>query len=156
MSEPNLKRFKPNTEEGKLTELRIPGCKMSLARHQYLQVESLSGKIKISGENALIQQLQRKLREELSLNSTSSCKTANCSIITIQPYATSQIKNDHHELLKMGIIQCLTEDGFEIISTVFDPSREGKGAEKHMMCKAFQQPTNHSGTDQASGNKASS
>ena len=64
------------------------------------------------------------------------------------------IKNDMHEILKMEIIQRLTEDGFKIISTVFDPNKESGGAEKHMMYKKFQQPANQSGTDEAGANTA--
>ena len=36
----------------------------------------------------------------------------------------AEIKNDIHQILKMEIIQRLTEDGFKIINTVFDPSKE--------------------------------
>ena len=57
----------------------------------------------------------------------------------------------------MEIIRLLAEDGFKIMSTVFDPTggeNGGKnGAEKHMMYKELPQPTHQSDTDEASVNK---
>ena len=64
MCEPSLKRFKQNTEEGNLTELS--SCKMSLiTKHQYLQIESVDGKIKMCGDKKLVNGLCRKIAQEI-------------------------------------------------------------------------------------------
>ena len=161
MCESSLKRFKPNTEEGKLTELS--SCKMSLiTKHQYLQVESVNGKIKMCGDKELVNGLCTKIAQEFKhgFGSNYQYDLADgnhcCSLLTIQKMRDEKaaIKNDMHEILKMEIIQRLTEDGFKIISTVFDPNKESGGAEKHMMYKKFQQPANQSGTDEAGANTA--
>ena len=162
MCESSLKRFKPNTEEGKLTELS--SCKMSLiTRHQCLQVESVDGKIKMCGHEELINGLCTKIAQEIKSGFESYKYEMQygkhcCNLLTIRKRRDeeAQIKNDTHEILKMEIIQRLTEDGFKIISTVFDPNKESGGAEKHMMYKEFQQPANQSGTDEAVANKVTS
>ena len=159
MCESSLKRFKQNTEEGKLTKLS--SCKMSLiTKHQYLQVESVNGKIKMCGDKELVNGLCRKIAQEIKHRSNFQYNLADgnhcCSLLAIQGWRNekAEIKNNTHEILKMEIIQRLTEDGFKIISTVFDPNKESGGAEKHMMYKEFQQPANQSGTDEAGANKA--
>ena len=123
---------------------------MSRARHQYLQIESLrtTAGIKICGDQQLIAQLQGKLsyqpnyqlhRATVQGVYDSSLLTIKMDRITTRDPRENVSWMDEYEMLKMAIIRFLTEDGFKILNTVFD----GKtGAEKHMMCKEFQPPTN--------------
>ena len=168
MDKPRKKRVKPNTEEERLTEL--PGCKMSLTRHQYLQLESLPERINICGDKEFIKRWSGEFQKELNdltknpdyqYTTFSSVQQHGNMLLAItatprRSIPNPAIKGDNHEVLKMEVIRRLTEYGFKIISTVFDPNRGCGGAEKHMMCKEFQQATSPSDTDQASGNKASS
>lgn len=75
----------------------------------------------------------------------------NSYTFTISRETIISIRSDH-EVVKMDIIRLLAEDGFKIMSTVFDPTRGENGAEKHMLYKELPQPTHQSGTDEASVN----
>ena len=122
---------------------------MSRARHQYLQIESSrteSGGIKICGHKELIAQLQEKLPSTYATENDQVQGVYDSSLLTIKMNrSTARKRNenvswmDEYEMLKMAIIRFLTEDGFKILNTVFD---RNTGAEKHMMYKEFQPPTN--------------
>ena len=155
------KRRKPNIEEGMSTELS--SCKMPLiTRHMYLQVESHDGGVTIiSGDEFIQQELRRKFDDTIwgfNYQSRSQAKVGHSFQFTISRFGRKLVegKTSGHEVLKMEIIRLLAEDGFKIMSTVFDPTggeNGGKnGAEKHMMYKELLQPTNQSGTDEASVN----
>ena len=139
----------------------LSSCKMPLiTRHMYLQVESHDGGVTIiSGDEFIQEQLRRKFDNMISgynyQSRSNAFKVGHSFQFTISRTFVEG-RTSGHEVLKMEIIRLLAEDGFKIMSTVFDPTggeNGGKnGAEKHMMYKESPPPTHQSGTDEASVN----
>lgn len=116
----------------------------TITRH--LQVETISGTIKVFGDKGLVEEFGKRFQREkfpCDYKERQGGHDSMISTISAHPQFSFEYINpsdhnvlDDHELLKMEVIHILEDEGFKIINTLFVPERN---MERIMMCKELQQ-----------------
>ena len=89
----------------------------TITRH--LQVESLQGTIKVIGDRDLVADVKEKVDTVLFEINSAEYGSIMMLKITLRQPMLGQYEFEY-ELPKMGIIHILEDEGFKIISTMFD------------------------------------
>ena len=116
----------------------------TITRH--LQVESFQGTIKVFGDSRLVKEFGKRFQREkfpcdykewqANHESMIATITTQRQFFTEYNHPSTPLSFDGYELLKMDIIHILEDEGFKIVSTMFDVETR---IQRIMMYKELQQ-----------------